>query len=103
MFRRKSIPPATRRPRTSFKLAAAMCLGEMLCERPARLEPEGLTDEELLMVAPAGRPVVRSPVDEMPLLVDIRDQRREHFRCLCLYARNRVIHKEVVSIGSLLR
>ena len=47
------------------------------------------------------RPVVRSPADVLPLLVDIRDQRREHFLCLYLNARNQVIHKEVVSIGSL--
>jgi DNA repair protein RadC len=47
------------------------------------------------------RPVVASPVDALPLLEEIRDQRREHFLCLYLNARNQVIFKEVVSIGSL--
>ena len=47
------------------------------------------------------RPVVASPVDALPLLEEIRDQRREHFLCLYLNARNKVIFKEVVSIGSL--
>lgn len=47
------------------------------------------------------QPVIRSPLDVLPLLSDIKDQQREHFLCLYLNARNQVIHKEVVSIGSL--
>jgi len=47
------------------------------------------------------RPVIRSPLDVLPLLDDIKDQQREHFLCLYLNARNQVIYKEVVSIGSL--
>ena len=47
------------------------------------------------------RPVIRSPLDILPLLSDIKDQQREHFLCLYLNARNQVIHREVVSIGSL--
>ncbi|MFA6108646.1 MAG: DNA repair protein RadC [Candidatus Latescibacterota bacterium] len=49
----------------------------------------------------SARPVVSCPADAMPFLTDIRDQRREFFVCLYLNARNQVIHKEVVSIGSL--
>lgn len=47
------------------------------------------------------QPVIRSPTDVLPLLADIKDQRREHFLCLYLNARNQVIHREIVSIGSL--
>ena len=47
------------------------------------------------------RPVIRSPIDVLPLLADVKDEQREHFLCLYLNARNQVIHKEVVSIGSL--
>jgi len=47
------------------------------------------------------RPVIACPADALPLLEEIRDQRREHFLCLYLNARNQVIFREVVSIGSL--
>jgi len=47
------------------------------------------------------RPVVSAPADALPFLADIREQQREHFVCLYLNARNELIHKEVVSIGSL--
>jgi DNA repair protein RadC len=47
------------------------------------------------------QPVVSCPADVVPLLVDIRDQPKEHFVCLYLNARNQVIHQEVISIGSL--
>ena len=47
------------------------------------------------------RPVVSRPSDAVPLLADIRDERKEFFVCLYLNARNQLIHKEVVSIGSL--
>ena len=47
------------------------------------------------------RPVISSPGDALSMLSDIKDQQREHFLCLYLNARNQVIHKEVVSIGSL--
>ena len=47
------------------------------------------------------RPVITSPLDVLPLLAEIKDQQREHFLCFYLNARNQVIHKEVVSIGSL--
>ena len=46
-------------------------------------------------------PVIISPLDVLPLLTEIKDQQREHFLCFYLNARNQVIHKEVVSIGSL--
>ena len=48
-----------------------------------------------------GRPVVNCPSDVVSVLSDIRDEQREHFLCLCLNARHQLIHKEVVSIGSL--
>ncbi len=47
------------------------------------------------------RPVISAPGDALSMLSDIKDQQREHFLCLYLNARNQVIHKEVVSIGSL--
>ena len=47
------------------------------------------------------QPIVNGPLDAVPLLADIRAERREHFLCLYLNARNQLIHKEVVSIGSL--
>ncbi|MBT4497458.1 MAG: DNA repair protein RadC [Gemmatimonadetes bacterium] len=47
------------------------------------------------------RPVISTPGDTVPLLADIRDQRREFFLCMYLNARNQLIHKEVISIGSL--
>jgi len=47
------------------------------------------------------RPLLCTPADVLPLLADIREQQREHFLCLYLNARNQLIHKEVISIGSL--
>ncbi len=47
------------------------------------------------------QPIISRPADALPLLAEIRDERKEHFLCLCLNARNQVIHKEVISIGSL--
>lgn len=46
-------------------------------------------------------PLIGGPAEVVPLLAEIRDQRREHFLCLYLNARNQVVHKEVISIGSL--
>ncbi|MEE3043503.1 MAG: DNA repair protein RadC [Candidatus Latescibacterota bacterium] len=46
-------------------------------------------------------PCIGGPADALPLLTEIKDQRKEFFLCLYLNARNQVIHKEVVSIGSL--
>lgn len=46
-------------------------------------------------------PVISRPAHALPSLADIKDRRKEHFVCLYLNARNQVIHKEVVSIGSL--
>ena len=46
-------------------------------------------------------PVISSPAEIVPMLADIKDQRKEYFVCLYLNARNQVIHREVVSIGSL--
>jgi DNA repair protein RadC len=46
-------------------------------------------------------PVISCPAEAVPLLGEIKDQQREHFLCLYLNARNQVVHKEVISIGSL--
>ena len=46
-------------------------------------------------------PGISAPADAIPLLTEIKDQRKEFFLCLYLNARNQMIHKEVVSIGSL--
>jgi DNA repair protein RadC len=46
-------------------------------------------------------PVISSPAEIVPMLADIKDERKEFFVCLYLNARNQVIHREVVSIGSL--
>jgi DNA repair protein RadC len=46
-------------------------------------------------------PTISCPAEAVPLLAEIKDQRREHFLCLYLNARNQVVHKEVISIGSL--
>lgn len=35
------------------------------------------------------------------MISEIKDERKEHFICLYLNARNQIIHKETVSIGSL--
>lgn len=47
------------------------------------------------------RPSIVRPADALPHLQDIREQRREHFLCLYLNARNQMIHREIISIGSL--
>ena len=47
------------------------------------------------------QPIVSCPADTLPLLTELKGQRREHFLCLYLNARNQVVHKEVISIGSL--
>ena len=45
--------------------------------------------------------VITSPEETLPFLWDIRSKTKEHFLCLYLNARNHVIHKEIISIGSL--
>ena len=46
-------------------------------------------------------PTIGSPGEAVALLTEIKDQRKEFFLALYLNARNQVIHKEIVSIGSL--
>jgi DNA repair protein RadC len=46
-------------------------------------------------------PTISNPAAAVALLTEIKDQRKEYFLCLYLNARNQVIHKEVISIGSL--
>lgn len=46
-------------------------------------------------------PAITRPVDAVGLLADIKDHRKEHFVALFLNARNQVICREDVSVGSL--
>ena len=46
-------------------------------------------------------PIISCPCDTLPFLWEIRKKDREHFICLYLNARNQMIHREVISIGSL--
>jgi len=46
-------------------------------------------------------PTISCPAEVVPLLAEIKDQHKEYFLCLYLNARNQVIHKEIISIGSL--
>jgi len=46
-------------------------------------------------------PVISCPCDTLPFLWDIREKDKEYFMPLYLNARNQMIHKEVISIGSL--
>ena len=46
-------------------------------------------------------PAISNPADAIPMVSEIRNERKEHFLCLYLNARNQIIHKETVSIGSL--
>ena len=47
------------------------------------------------------RPDISCPIDTLPFLTEIQDKPKEYFMCLYLNARNQMIHKEVISIGSL--
>ena len=46
-------------------------------------------------------PVISCPEETLPFVWDIRTRDKEHFMCLYLNARNQMIHKEIISIGSL--
>ena len=46
-------------------------------------------------------PAISCPVETIPFLTGIKGEKKEHFLCLYLNARNQVIHQEVISIGSL--
>lgn len=46
-------------------------------------------------------PSINRPADVIPYITDIRDQMKEHFVALFLNARNQVIRREDVSVGSL--
>ncbi|MSS72928.1 MAG: JAB domain-containing protein [Candidatus Latescibacteria bacterium] len=46
-------------------------------------------------------PTISKPADVLPLVVDLREKRKEHFVALLLNARNQVLHREDVSVGSL--
>ena len=78
-------PGCTLTPRRADVLAAAIELGERLATSPKR----------------DTRPVIAGPADILPLLVDIRAPAKEHFMILLLDARNHLIYKEIISIGTL--
>ena len=46
-------------------------------------------------------PTISCPADCIPFLLDIREEKREHFVALYLNARNQIIQKSTISIGSL--
>ena len=46
-------------------------------------------------------PCISKPTDIIPLIADIREKCKEHFVAIFLNARNQVIHRENVSVGSL--
>ena len=46
-------------------------------------------------------PTISRPCDVLPLISDIKDKRKEHFVAIFLNARNQVICREDVSVGSL--
>lgn len=48
-------------------------------------------------------PIINSPESALDQLGDIRKQKKEHFVALYLNARNELIHKEIISIGTLTR
>lgn len=48
-------------------------------------------------------PIINSPESALDQLTDIRNQKKEHFVSLYLNARNELIHKEIISIGTLTR
>lgn len=47
-----------------------------------------------------GRPVIRSVEDALAQLHDIRNHKKEHFVALYLNARNELIHREEISVGT---
>ncbi|ULO08978.1 DNA repair protein RadC [Paenibacillus sp. 19GGS1-52] len=57
---------------------------------------------KVLALPAQDEPVIRSPKDVFNLLEsDLRYEQKEHFICLFLNTKNRLIFKEVISIGSL--
>ncbi|WP_240421400.1 JAB domain-containing protein [Paenibacillus periandrae] len=55
-----------------------------------------------LTIPTQDNPIIRSPKDAFELLEpDFRYLNKEHFTCLFLNTKNRVIFKEIISIGSL--
>jgi DNA repair protein RadC len=54
-----------------------------------------------LMVGEELFPSVKIPQDAVDQVADIRKHRKENFVLLCLNARNQIIHRETVSVGTL--
>ena len=46
-------------------------------------------------------PIIKSPKDVANIVMHIRKNRKENFVVLCLNARNQLIHKETIAIGTL--
>jgi DNA repair protein RadC len=49
----------------------------------------------------ANLPIINTTKDAVAQLTDIRDLKKEHFLALYINARNKLIHKEIISIGTL--
>jgi DNA repair protein RadC len=47
-----------------------------------------------------GRPIIASPEDALAQLHDIRNHKKEHFVALYLNARNELLHRENISVGT---
>jgi len=47
------------------------------------------------------RPVITRPGDAVSLVADLREKRKEYFIALYLNARNQLLHRETISIGTL--
>lgn len=52
---------------------------------------------------PHALPIINSPESALDQLTDIRNRKKEHFVALYLNARNELVHKEIISIGTLTR
>ena len=53
------------------------------------------------MESPVLAPLINSPADVVMQVLDMRASKKEHFIALLLNARNRLLHKETISIGTL--
>lgn len=57
--------------------------------------------KRVLEVNDTNLPTIVTPKDVLAQLTDLRQNRREHFVALYLNARNQLLHKETISIGTL--
>ncbi len=52
-------------------------------------------------VKPGSLPAIQAPEDVLAIVSDIRKNRKEHLVALYLNARNQLLHRETISVGSL--